>query len=412
MDKQAIIDMEQQYVLGVYARPPFVLERGQGSTLYDTDGKAYIDCASGIAVNALGYDDPGVNQALAEAAAPGVLHVSNLYHTAPHARLAKLLCDTSFADKVHFSLTGADANEGAFKFARRYAREHGHEDKYHILAFSEAFHGRLFGSLAATPRPKYQDPFQPLMPGVRFAEFNNLDSARAQMDQDVCAIIVEPVQGEGGIHPASRAFLLGLRQLADEYDALLIFDEVQCGMGRTGHLWAHQGYCGEPSACADCSFGARPCRLEPDLLTAAKPLAGGLPIGAILMRQKVADAIHKGDHASTFAGNPFTTHVAHHVVSRIAEPSFLASVREKGALLMEMLEELNSPHIREVRGKGLLVGVELDMDTTAILPKAYERGVILINAGPNVLRFVPPLVIGEEELRHAVDVVGQILQDA
>ena len=258
---------------------------------------------AGIAVNALGYDDPGVNQAMQEAGATGMLHVSNLYHTGPNARLAALLCETSFADKVHFSLTGADANEGAFKFARRYAREKGNEEKYHILAFSNAFHGRLFGSLAATPRPKYQDPFKPLMPGVRFAEFNDLESARAQMDENVCAIIVEPVQGEGGIYPATQEFLEGLRALADEYDALLIFDEVQCGVGRTGHLWAYQGY-----------------GVEPDILTAAKPLAGGLPIGAILMRQKVADAMHPGDHASTFAGNPFTTHVAHHVVSRIADP--------------------------------------------------------------------------------------------
>lgn len=393
MNTQEIISLEQEYVLGVYSRPPFVIERGQGSTLYDTEGNAYLDCVAGIAVNALGYDDPGIAQAIQEAVSSGVLHASNLYHTAPHARLAKLLCETSFADKVHFSLTGADANEGAFKFARRYAREKGRDDKYHILAFSNAFHGRLFGSLAATPRPKYQEPFQPLMPGVRFAEFNDLESARAQMDEGVCAIIVEPVQGEGGIYPATREFLQGLRDLADQYDALLIFDEVQCGVGRTGHLWAYQGY-----------------GVEPDILTSAKPLAGGLPIGAILMRQKVADAMHKGDHASTFAGGPVTTHVAEYVVRRVADPDFLAAVQAKGKLLKELLEELNSPHIVEVRGQGLMVGMELDIDTGPIVAEGYKQGLILVNAGPNVLRFVPPLTISEDEIKQVVDKVDAILQ--
>ncbi|MEX1021317.1 MAG: acetylornithine/succinylornithine family transaminase [Litorilinea sp.] len=396
---QEIIDLEHENVLGVYTRPNFVLDHGEGCTLYDTEGNAYLDCVAGIAVNALGYNDAGIKQAMHEAIDTGVVHVSNLYHTAPHARLAKLLCDTSFADKVHYSLTGADANEGAFKFARRYARQKGHADKYHILSFSNAFHGRLFGSLAATPRRQYQEAFEPLMPGVRFAEFNNLESARAEMDENVCAIIVEPIQGEGGIYPASYEFLAGLRALADEYDALLIFDEVQCGMGRTGHLWAHQGYSGQAGA------------VEPDLLTAAKPLAGGLPIGAILMRQKVADTIQKGDHASTFAGNPFTTHVAHHVVSRISDPAFLDSVKAKGDLLMEMLSDLNSPHIKEIRGKGLLVGVEMDINTGTLVAEAFKHGLILVNAGPSVLRFVPPLIISEEEIKQAVSTVGKLLQE-
>jgi predicted acetylornithine/succinylornithine family transaminase len=390
---QEVIDNEREYVLGVYSRPPFVLERGDGSTLYDTEGNAYLDCVSGIAVNALGYNDSGIAQAIQEAVSTGVLHVSNLYHTAAHAKLAKLLCETSFADKVHFGLTGADANEGAFKFARRYAREKGHEDKFEILSFSNAFHGRLFGSLAATPRPKYQDPFKPLMPGVRTAEFNNLASAQAAMDDKVCAIIVEPIQGEGGIYPATSEFLQGLRALADQYDALLIFDEVQCGMGRTGKLWAYEHY-----------------GVEPDILTSAKPLAGGLPIGAILMRQKVADAMHKSDHASTFAGGPVTTHVAHYVVSRVADQAFLADVEAKGKLLMERLEELNSPHTVEIRGKGLMVGMELDIDTNPIVTEGYKHGLILVNAGPNVLRFVPPLIITEEEIARATATVGEILK--
>jgi acetylornithine/N-succinyldiaminopimelate aminotransferase len=394
INTQEVIQNEQDYVLGVYSRPPFVLARGQGSTVYDSEGKAYLDCVAGIAVNVLGYSDPGVNQAIAEAAESGLLHVSNLYHTEPHARLAKQLCETSFADKVHFSLTGADANEGAFKFARRYAREQGHEDKYEILAFSNAFHGRLFGSLAATPREKYQQPFQPLMPGVRFAEFNDLASAQAAMSDKVCAIIVEPIQGEGGVYLASQKFMEGLRQLADQYDAILIFDEVQCGLGRSGTLWGYQGY-----------------GVEPDILTVAKPLAAGLPIGAILMRQKVADAMHKGDHASTFAGNPFTTHVANYVVGRVSQPEFLADVREKGEYLMELLAELNSPHVKEIRGRGLIVGVELDIEAGPIVNKGYERGILLVSAGPNVVRFVPPLTITREELATAAGLLGDILRE-
>jgi len=249
------------------------------------------------------------------------------------------------------------------------------------------------------------------MPGVRFAEFNDLESAREQMDENVCAIIVEPMQGEGGIYPASKEFLAGLRALADEFDAALIYDEVQCGVGRTGQMWGYQTICGDPAQCTNCDCGNQPCAVEPDIMTVAKPLAGGLPIGAIMLRQKVADSVQKGDHASTFAGNPFTTHVANHVVSRISDPEFLADVQAKGEYLKEMLAELNSPHIQEIRGEGLLVGVQMDTEVGPIVNAAYEKGVILVSAGANVLRFVPPLVITNEELEHAVSVVGSILQE-
>lgn len=399
MNTQEVIELEQNHVLGVYGRAPFVLERGEGSTLYDTEGRAYLDCVAGIAVNALGYHDAGVTQALQAAAATGMLHVSNLYHTAPHARLAALLCESSFADKVHFCNSGAEANEGAFKFARRYGRAHGGEEKVEILAFTNAFHGRTMGALAATPRPKYQDPFKPLMPGVRFAGFNDLASARAQMDDRICAIIVEPIQGEGGVHVATPEFLAGLRRLADEFNALLIYDEVQCGVGRTGSLWAHQGY----------GDGEERDAFAPDILTAAKPLAAGLPIGAILMRQRVADTIHKGDHGSTFAGGPLVTSVAHHVVTRIAQPEFLAAVQAKGKLLHDLLAEINSPHIVEIRGKGLMVGVELDIEAADIVNRGYAEGLILVNAGPNVLRLVPPLVITEAEIHEVVARLTRIL---
>ncbi len=394
MNAEEIIQNEKDYVLGVFGRPPFVLTEGKGSTVYDSAGKGYLDLVAGIAVNVLGYGDAEVEQAIKEAASNGMYHTSNLYHTEPHTKLAKMLCETSFADKVHYCLCGASANEGAFKFARRYAREHGHEDKWEILAFSDAFHGRLFGALAATPREKYQQPFEPLMPGVRFADFNDLDDARAKISDKVCAIIVEPIQGEGGINPATPEFLSGLRALADEYGALLIFDEVQCGLGRSGDLWAYQGY-----------------GVEPDILSAAKPLAGGLPMGAILMKQKVADTIHPGDHASTFAGNPFTTHVACTVVDRVAQPSFLADVKEKGQYLMELLAELNSPHILDIRGAGLIVGIELDIEANPVVEKGYEAGMLLLSAGEKIVRFVPPLTISKEELALAVSKLGAILQE-
>jgi acetylornithine/N-succinyldiaminopimelate aminotransferase len=228
------------------------------------------------------------------------------------------------------------------------------------------------------------------------------------MDDSVCMILVEPLQGEGGIHVATPEFLGGLRALADEFDALLVYDEVQCGVGRTGYLWAHQGYCDRYCDESNCSAGH--CRFEPDILTAAKPLAGGLPVGAILLRQKVADVMQKGDHGSTFAGGPYITHVAAHVVSRIAEPGFLADVRSKGQLLREQLEELNSPHIVAVRGEGLMVGVELDIEAAGVISKCYDAGLLLVGAGPNVLRFVPPLVISEGEIQEAVQRLGQALQ--
>lgn len=407
MDTQEIIDAEHSYLLQVYPRPDFVLDHGAGCRVVDTEGREYIDCVAGIAVNALGYGDPDLLAALHEQAGK-LWHVSNLYHTEPQSRLAQILCETSFADRVHFANCGASANESAFKFARRYARERAAagvgagsprpsprpSDKHTIVAFRGGFHGRLFGSLAATDRPKYQQPFEPLMPGVRFAAFNDLDSASAVMEDDVCAVIVEPIQGEGGVHPATREFLAGLRALCDQHDALLIFDEVQCGLGRSGTLWAYEGY-GVP----------------PDMLTTAKPLAGGLPMGAVLMTQRVADAIHPFDHASTFAGGPLVSAVAAALVSKINQPAFLAAVVEKGDYVRQRLAELNSPHILEVRGAGLLVGLELDIPAADVVKAGYQHGLLLVGAGPNVLRLAPPLIISRTEIDQVVERLQRILGD-
>ncbi|MBZ0276107.1 MAG: acetylornithine transaminase, partial [Anaerolineae bacterium] len=287
-----ILQYEGDHIAQTYKRAPFVLAHGEGVTLFDTEGNAYLDWVAGIAVNALGYSDPELTQAMQQGAA-GLIHVSNLFHTAPQAELARMLVEkTPFADRVFFANSGTEANEGAIKFARKVAYENGHVDKTEFICFSGAFHGRTMGSLALTPRDKYQKPFLPLMPGAQVAEFNNLESVRALISDRTAAVMIEPVQGEGGIHPATPEFMRGLRALCDQYGALLIFDEVQCGMGRTGTLWAHEA-----------------TGVTPDIMTLAKPLAGGLPIGAILMTERVASAMHPGEHGTTFAGGPFVTGV-------------------------------------------------------------------------------------------------------
>ena len=391
MDAQQVIEWERQYLLGVYKRPPIVFERGEGVWVYDTEGKKYLDLVAGIAVNALGYGDPEIPRIMAEQASK-LIHLSNLYHTAPHVRLARRLVEQSFADKVFFANSGAEANEGAIKFARKYARTHHGEGKTVIVAFNGAFHGRTMGALALTPRPHYQDPFKPLMPDVRILPFNDVAAVQEGVDEQVAAVIVEPVQGEGGIRPADPAFLRALRDRTREVDALLIFDEVQCGLGRTGYLWAHEYY-----------------GITPDVLTVAKPLAGGLPMSAILMTQAVADVMEPGDHATTFGGGAVVSAVAEYVVSRLSDPAFLAHVRERGEQLLARLRALDDPRIVEIRGRGLMVGVEFSEDVALFVARAPEHGLLLINAGPRVIRLVPPLTISEEEVDTAVDRFARLL---
>lgn len=391
---ERIAELEGRHVVQVYGRPPFLITRGEGMTVYDDEGRAYLDFVAGIAVNALGYNDEGLNRAIREALDSGVIHTSNLYHTAAHAELAALLCETSFADRVHFCNSGAEAVEGAIKFSRKVAYEAGKPDKTGIVAFSNAFHGRTMGALALTPREKYQKPFRPLMPDVAIAEFNDLESAAAVIDADTAAVFVEPVQGEGGINIATPEFMQGLRALCDENEALLVSDEIQCGMGRSGSLWAY-----EESG------------VEPDILTAAKPLAGGLPIGAILVTEAVAGALHAGDHGSTFAGGPVVTAAALEVLRRISQPAFLAQVRDVGEYLVERLEEINSPLIREVRGRGLIVGIELDCPSAALVSAGYDKGLLLLNAGEQVLRFVPPLVAQRSDIDALIAPLTDMLED-
>ncbi len=386
-----VIQLESAHLVQSYKRPPFVLARGEGMTLYDTDGKVYQDWVAGIAVNALGYGDPGLTEAI-QRAATGLIHTSNLYYTEAQAKLAAALCERSFADRVFFSNSGTEANEGAIKFARKVAYDSGNLAKTEVVHFSHAFHGRTMGSLALTPKEKYQKPFGPLMPGAVLAEFNSIASAEATITDNTAAVFIEPIQGEGGIHPATPEFLKALRALCDQHHALLILDEIQCGMGRTGSLWAYE------------SSG-----VTPDIMTLAKPLAGGLPIGAILTTEAVAAHIHPGDHGTTFGGGPFVTGVAHYVLDRISQPEFLAHVAEVGEYLQERLEEINSPLIREVRGRGLMVGIELTVDVSPIIEAGYQNGLLLVNAGQDVIRFVPPLIADKPDVDTLVERLSNIL---
>jgi len=387
------LQQQKDFLLQTYARPEFVLEHAQGMTVYDTEGRAYQDWVAGIAVNALGYGDAGVREALMRQMETGLIHTSNLYHTIPSAQLAHKLVEKSFADRVFFSNSGTEANEGALKFARRVAYDSGSTTKHGIVAFSHAFHGRTLGSLSITPKDKYQVPFKPLLADVAIGEYNDIESARALINDDTCAVFLEPIQGEGGIHEASHEFLRAVREMCDAHKAILIFDEVQCGVGRTGDLWAHEA-----------------SGVTPDIMTLAKPLAAGFPIGAILVKQFVADHIKPGDHGSTFAGGPATTAVAAYVLDKISDPTFLLHVRETGDYLKERLTELNSPLIKEVRGRGLMVGVEMTIDVTPIINAGYEQGLLLVNAGVDVIRLVPPLIATRDDVDNLVVRLTTILE--
>ena len=371
-----VIALENARLVRTYARPPFVLTHGSGITVWDTEGRAYLDFTAGIAVNALGHADHGLAAALA-AQATKLIHTSNLYYTIPQTELAERLTASSFADRVFFTNSGTEANEAAIKFARKFARAStGREDKTRIVCFEHAFHGRTIGSLSLTPKPKYQDAFRPLMPDVAVAPFNDVDALEGAIGPETCAVFVEPVQGEGGIHPATPEFLRALRTRCDAIGALLVFDEVQCGLGRTGDLWAHTL-----------------SGITPDMMTLAKPLAGGLPIGALLTTERVAAVIGPGDHGSTFAGGPLITAAAIHVFDRINTPAFLAHVRETGQYLRERLQAITSPYIVEVRGRGLMLGLQLAIEAGPVVEQGYAHGLLMVSAGPDVLRVIPPLIV-------------------
>jgi acetylornithine/N-succinyldiaminopimelate aminotransferase len=379
-------------VLYTYKRAPGEFVRGEGVYLFDADGKRYLDFVSGIAVNALGYADPGLVAAM-HAAADGLVHLSNLYETSPAPQLAAALVERSFADKVFFCNSGAEANEGAFKFARRWARTVG-EVKHEIVALRGAFHGRLFATLAATDRPGYRIPFRPLAAGISISERNLEDLAAALDAETVAALILEPVQGEGGVRVLDGGFVRELRALTKERRIALIFDEIQCGLGRTGSLFAYERV-----------------GIEPDILTLAKPIAGGLPMGAVLVTDEIAQAIKPGDHGTTFGGGPFVSSVALHVLNRLSDPSLLASVRENGAWIGRQLEEIarRTGRVRAVRGIGYMWGIDIMGTASHVVDAAREAGLLTCTAGECTVRLLPPLVTTRDELAVGLDVLEQVL---
>ncbi|HUF29634.1 MAG TPA: acetylornithine transaminase [Gemmatimonadaceae bacterium] len=381
-------------LLPVYRRAPVEFVRGRGVELFDADGNAYLDFVSGIAVNALGYDDAGVADAMRDALTSGLLHVSNLYHTAPARKLADALVDRSFASSVFFCNSGAEANEGAFKFARRWAGTVGGSAKREIVGLRGSFHGRLFASLAATDRPTYRAPFRPLAGGVTIAE-RDIEELSAMLDAGtVAALILEPVQGEGGVRVLDGGFLREVRALTSERQIALIFDEVQCGLGRTGQLFAHQGM-----------------GVEPDLMTLAKPLAAGLPMGAVLLNQEIADSVKAGDHATTFGGGPFVASVALHLLERLSDPALLSEVRSNGAWLGQQLTGLieRTGRVRAVRGVGYIWGVDVHIPAGDVVARALERGLLLCTAGDYTVRLLPPLIATHDDLSRGLAILEEIL---
>jgi succinylornithine aminotransferase len=376
-----------QWMMPVYAPAAFVPVRAEGSTVWDQNGKDYIDFAGGIAVNALGHAHPALQQALQDQAAR-LWHTGNGYTNEPILRLAKQLIDATFADRVFFCNSGAEANEAALKLARKAAHDRFGAHKSGIVAFTNAFHGRTLFTVSAGGQPAYSKDFAPLPPDIQHAAFNDLEAAAALINENTCAVIVEPIQGEGGVLPAEPAFLRGLRELCDKHQALLIFDEVQSGVGRTGSLYAYMHY-----------------GITPDVLTSAKALGGGFPIGAMLTREDLALVMGVGTHGTTYGGNPLAGAVAGKVMELINQPEMMAGVAQRHTWIVEALDELNQRlHLfKQVRGLGLLIGAVLSDDFAGkakqINLAAAEMGVMVLIAGANVVRFAPALNISEQELR-------------
>lgn len=382
--KEQIIEMAEGNVLHTYNRYSLVLDHGEGVYLYDTEGKKYLDFAAGIAVQALGYHYPGCDEAM-KAQIDKLLHTSNLYYNEPAAEAAEKLVRFSGMSKAFFTNSGTEAIEGALKAARKYAYGKGNKEKYEIIAMKHSFHGRSMGALSVTGNAHYQEPFLPLVGGIRFADYNNLESVREQFNEHTCAVILETVQGEGGIYPASEEFLKGVKALCEEHDALLILDEIQCGMGRTGYPFAWQKY-----------------DVKPNIMTCAKALGNGVPVGAFVLDEKTAKAsLAPGDHGTTYGGNPFVCAAVSKVLDIFVQDGITEHVKEVGAYLEQKLDELVRKYdfIAERRGRGLMQGLEIQgRPVSDIVLKSLEEGLIVITAGTNVLRLVPPLIITQSHV--------------
>ena len=387
MKTQEYINTAENELLHTYNRFPLVLDHVEGVHLYDTDGKEYLDFAAGIAVCALGYGNRAYTEALKKQV-DTLLHTSNLYYNVPVIEAAKKALAASQMDRIFFTNSGTEAIEGAIKAAKKYAYTRDGHAGHEIIAMQHSFHGRSLGALSVTGNAHYQEPFEPLMPGVRFAEFNNLDSVKAQITNKTCAILMETVQGEGGIYPAEKAFLEGVRALCDENDILLILDEIQCGMGRTGQMFAWQNY-----------------GVKPDIMTCAKALGCGVTVGAFFMTQRVADkSLAPGDHGTTYGGNPFVGAAVSAVFDQFEELQILSHVNEVAPYLAEKLDALVKKYdfLTAHGGMGLMRGLVCTLPVGQVASKALENGLIVITAGSDVLRFVPPLVITKADVDEMI----------
>jgi len=387
------MDKGQEYVMNTYGRFPIAPVKGKGCYLWDANGKQYLDFVGGIAVCLLGHCPDILNQTLREQSEQ-LWHVSNLYWIKPQVELAEKLVQASGMGKAFFCNSGAEANEAAIKLARKYFYRQKEGKRNTIIVFKNSFHGRTLATLTATGQPKYQEGFAPLPPGFVYAEFNQLDTVEALLDDSICAIMLEPIQGEGGIQPADLSFLRGLREICDQEGILLIFDEVQCGMGRSGKLLAYQAY-----------------GVQPDIVTLAKGLGGGFPIGAMLASEKAANGFAPGDHASTFGGNPLATALACKVVDTVASQEFLAQVEKIAEYFYQALLSISDPRITAVRGRGLMLGIEFNTEVRELVEICMEKGLLLLGAGPKVLRFVPPLVVSEMEINQAIGILKGALME-
>lgn len=387
MEKQQYIDRAEHALYKVYNRFPVVFDHGEGVKLYDTDGQEYLDFGAGIAVMGLGYSCAEVKNAVKEQM-DKLPHISNLFYNEPAISAGEKLLAVSQMDKVFFTNSGTEAIEGALKIAKRYAYNKGMAPDYEIIAMKHSFHGRSLGALSLTGNDHYQEPFAPLIPNIRFAEFNNLDSVKALFSDKTCAVIMETIQGEGGIYPATEEFIKGVRALCDEHDALLMLDEIQCGMGRSGEMFAWQDY-----------------GVKPDVMTTAKALGNGTPVGAFLACGKAATAMVPGDHGTTYGGNPLVCAAANAVLDVFKEKNIVGHVKEVGAYLYEKLEELVVEYdcVIAHRGKGLIQGLEFNSAVGPVVTNALlEQHLVLISAGANIIRFVPPLVIEQADVDEMV----------
>ena len=397
MGMNSQIEEAEVSILHTYNRFPVVFDWGEGVYLYDTEGKKYLDFAAGIAVNSLGYHYPGYDEGLKEQI-DKLTHISNLYYTVPMAEAGAKLLVASGMNKAFFTNSGAEAIEGALKAAKKYAYiKTGHAD-HEIIAMQNSFHGRTVGALSVTGNDHYREPFEPLMGGVRFATFNDLESVKAVLTDKTCAVILETVQGEGGIYPATQEFLEGVRKLCDEHDILMILDEIQCGMGRTGHFFAWQAY-----------------GVQPDIMTCAKALGCGVPVGAFVLGERAASAsLEPGDHGTTYGGNPFACAAVSKVFEIYQRDMILAHVQELTPYLESTLEALAEKHdcIKARRGMGFMQGLEIEgRPVSGIVSKALEKGLVIISAGTNVLRLVPPLVITRAQIDEMAGILDQVLSE-